>query len=447
MNNILEPIFKGLLQWAYNQVLEIVEYIANSLLDVFSMDLHYFETAVPIADTILTIVIATGWALLLGNLVFQASKSMMSGLGFESEDPKTLFARTFVFAFFLLASRQVCSIGLGISNMLITILQIPGSLSMNMPTVNMFTIAAAWLMVIIVGFVLMWQLVKLFFAIGERYFLLCLLTILAPWAFATGGSRNTSDIFKGWARMYGSMCLMMVLNVVLLKILLSAMGMMPSGVAIIPWLIFLVAVARGARKIENVILRIGLNPAPTGGQGRGLPGMLSYIVMRTVMQGISSAAGKSAGGAGGAGRARGAHSAAGSKGFAFNRGAGARSAAPHNVTRAQSANTGASQQTVSPQQTVSSQQSVSPQQAVSVKQNVTGSLSTQANVSSQPLTPAGTGAAGINSAGKNTAGNTEFAGSANTVSPISSPGKPSPREASAPVRDGQQEMHRPASRV
>jgi len=51
VNNILEPIFKGLLQWAYNQVLEIVEYIANSLLDVFSMDLHYFETAVPICES------------------------------------------------------------------------------------------------------------------------------------------------------------------------------------------------------------------------------------------------------------------------------------------------------------------------------------------------------------------------------------------------------------
>ena len=45
------------------------------------------------------ILLAVGWALLLGNLVFQALRSMASGLGFEGEDPKLLFARTFVFWF------------------------------------------------------------------------------------------------------------------------------------------------------------------------------------------------------------------------------------------------------------------------------------------------------------------------------------------------------------
>jgi hypothetical protein len=54
------------------------------------MDLSYFEAAIPVARDILTIIIATGWALLLGNLVFQATKSMMSGIGIEGEDPKTL---------------------------------------------------------------------------------------------------------------------------------------------------------------------------------------------------------------------------------------------------------------------------------------------------------------------------------------------------------------------
>jgi hypothetical protein len=113
VREILEGILKGLLQWIYDLILEIVEYAANGLIDVFSMDLSYFQSAMPVADDILNIIIAAGWALLLGNLIFQAAKSMMSGLGFEGEDPKTLFARTFVFAFFLLASRQICSIGLG----------------------------------------------------------------------------------------------------------------------------------------------------------------------------------------------------------------------------------------------------------------------------------------------------------------------------------------------
>jgi len=93
---ILEFIFKGLVEWLYGLIVEIVEYIANGLLDVFSMDLTYFQDAIPVTEDILIIIIAAGWALLIGNLVFQATKSMMSGLGFEGEDPKMLFTRTFV---------------------------------------------------------------------------------------------------------------------------------------------------------------------------------------------------------------------------------------------------------------------------------------------------------------------------------------------------------------
>jgi hypothetical protein len=276
--------------------LEVIEYIANGLLDVFSMDLSYFETVIPVTGDIVDIIIVIGWALLLGNLVFQAAKSIMTGLGFEGEDPRELFTRTFVFAFFLLASRQICEIGLGISNTAINLLQVPSSVTVTMPEENAFAIGASWLLVIIVGFVLMWQIVKLFFEIGERYFLVGLLTLLAPLAFATGGSKSTADIFKGWARMYGSMCLMMVLNVIFLKMFISAMGFIPDGAGVIPWLIFVVAIARVARKIDSVIARIGLNPAITGdGLGRGLPGMLSYMVIKSVASGISKAAGSAAG--------------------------------------------------------------------------------------------------------------------------------------------------------
>jgi hypothetical protein len=272
---ILEGIFKGLLQWIYALLLELAAYIADGLLDVFGMDLAYFQATIPVTDDIIAAVTACGWALLLGNLVFQAAKSMLSGLGFEADDPKELFARTFVFSFLLLASRRVCDIGLGMSRTVIDMLRIPTNTSAvfaYLPEEDAFAIGASWLLVIIVGLVLIWQIVKLFFEIGERYFIVGFLTITAPLAFAMGGSKNTSDIFKGWVRMYASMCLMMVLNVVFLKILLSAMGVMPTGAAVFPWLIFVVAIARVARKIDGIIASIGLNPAITGdGLGRTSP--------------------------------------------------------------------------------------------------------------------------------------------------------------------------------
>ena len=297
MRAILEGIFKGFIQWIYGLCLEIVQYIANSLLNVFQMDLDYFRQVAPVTDDILSIVIAVGWALLLGNLVFQATKSMATGLGFEGEDPKLLFTRTFVFGFLLLASQQICDIGLGISAQVISLLQVPSSVTITIPDENNFDLGASWLLIIIVGFVIMWQFVKLCFEVAERYVVTAILVLLSPLAFGMGGSKNTEDIFKGWCRMFGSMCVMMVMNVIFLKLLISALGYMPSGVAVLPWMLLIVGIARVARKIDGIITRMGLNPAITGdGLGRGLPGMVTYAVVKGIGNSIAKAAGNSAGG-------------------------------------------------------------------------------------------------------------------------------------------------------
>ena len=267
------------------------------------MDLNYFRQVAPVTDDILNIVIAVGWALLLGNLVFQATKSMVTGLGFEGEDPKLLFTRTFVFGFLLLASQQICDIGLSISSRVIALLQIPTSVTITIPDESNFNIGASWLLIIIVGFVIMWQFVKLCFEVAERYVVTAILVLMAPLAFGMGGSKNTEDIFKGWCRMFGSMCVMMILNVVFLKLLISALGYVPSGVAVLPWMLLIVGIARVARKIDGIVARMGLNPAITGdGLGRGLPGMVAYAVVKGIGSSIVKAAGTSAGSKNAAGR-------------------------------------------------------------------------------------------------------------------------------------------------
>lgn len=296
MDFILEGIFKGYVQWIYSLCLEMVQYIANSLLDVFQMDLSYFQSVAPVTNDILNILISVGWALLLGNLVFQAMKSMAAGLGFEGEDPKLLFTRTFVFAFLLLASQQICEIGLGISAQVMEMLQIPTSVTITIPDESNFNIGSSWLLIIIVGFVVMWQFVKLCFEVAERYVVTAILVLMAPLAFGMGGSKNTEDIFKGWCRMFGSMCVMMVMNVIFLKLLISALGYAPSGVAVLPWMLLIVGIARVARKIDSIIARVGLNPALTGdGLGRGLPGMVAYAVVKGIGSSIAKAAGHSIG--------------------------------------------------------------------------------------------------------------------------------------------------------
>ena len=266
--------------------------MADSLLSIFSLDLAYFEAYAPVVKDIQNIVIAVGWALLIGNLVFQAMRSMAAGLGFEGEDPVALGTRTFVFAFLLLASRQICAIGLNFTSAIMDLFQVPDAVEIITPDENAFGIDSSWLLAMIVGLILIFQVIKFFFEIGERYVVTVILVVLAPLAFGMGGSKNTEDIFKGWCRMFGSMCVMMLMNVIFLKLLLSTMSTVPSGLGIFPWLIFVTAIVRVGRKIDDIVCRMGLNPAHTGSPlGHGfmaLPTMMANHAARTVIQTVAA---------------------------------------------------------------------------------------------------------------------------------------------------------------
>lgn len=128
---MLELIFQGFMEWAYGLTLECWEYFSSSLLSIMSMDYAYMKSHVPVMVSITQVLLAVGWALLIGNLVFQALKSMAVGLGFEGEDPKLLFTRTFVFAFLLMASPQICEVGLSLTARIIELLEMHHPPSLN----------------------------------------------------------------------------------------------------------------------------------------------------------------------------------------------------------------------------------------------------------------------------------------------------------------------------
>ncbi len=259
--------------------------------------------------------LAVGWALLLGNLVFQATRSMVAGLGFEGEDPKLLFARTFVFSFLLLACPQLCEIGLNLTSKIMTLLGVPDAINVHLVDGSIFgTLTAAWLLVIIFDIILMFMVLKLLMEVAERYVILAVLTITAPLAFSMGGSKNTADIFAGWCRMFGSMCLLMVTNVMFFKMLLSVVSTVPSGLDVFPWMVLNVSIVKAARKADEIITRIGLNPAITGEKGKGFGSALIYTVFRSAATKAVKAIGAAA--TGGASVAAGAAGAAGAKGAA-----------------------------------------------------------------------------------------------------------------------------------
>ena len=294
---LLELIFQGFLEWTYGLILEMWEYFASMLLDVMSMDFSYLKAHIPILPTIQQTFLGVGWALLIGNLVLQAARSMMTGLGFEAEDPKLLFSRTFVFGFLLVASPQICELCLNMTSVILELIEMPDAVNITLADEATFgEMAASWLLVMICGIVVMFQSFKLIFAMAERYLILSVLTISSPLAFGVGGSRNTSDIFNGWCRMYGSMCLMMVLNVVFVKMLLSAMSFYPSGADVLPWMVLIIAIVKVAKKADSIVMKIGLNPAMTGDAlGRSFPGALGLMVARTMISQTAQTVGRNIG--------------------------------------------------------------------------------------------------------------------------------------------------------
>ena len=280
---MLELIFRGFFEWIYSLIVDMWGFIAGGLLDIMGLDFAYLQSHIPIMDDMAQVLLAAGWALLLGNLVFQALKSMAAGLGFEGEDPRLLFARTFVFSFLLLASPQICRVGLDLTSNIMELLSIPDATDVALVDESVFgTLTASWVMAIICSVIVMFKVLKLTIELAERYVILAMLALTAPLAFAMGGSKNTASIFTGWCRMFGSMCLLMVTNLVCFKMLFSVVSTVPSGLDVLPWMVLIFAIVKVAHKSDEIITRIGLNPALTGGGGRTLLGTVVNTAVRTV---------------------------------------------------------------------------------------------------------------------------------------------------------------------
>lgn len=286
---MINLILKDLVLWLFGLFLDLMNYCADALLGLMNTDLAYFESNVPIIVKLYGVFVAIGWGFLIGNCAFQCLKAMFAGLGFETESPAILLVRTFLFGFLLIMSKQVCEIGLSVGKTLMELIGLPEKASITFPDDSMFPdLTSSWLLIVIIGVLIGAQLIKLFFEIGERYVVVAILTLFSPIAFAMGGSRSTKDICSGFVRTYASMILLLVSNVLFLKLIYSALSSMPDGVMILPWTVLIVGIARVARKADNLLAKIGLNPSFTGDPlGNGMGKAVAFMAVRNI---LSSAA-------------------------------------------------------------------------------------------------------------------------------------------------------------
>ena len=282
---MINLILKDLVLWLFGLFLDLMNYCADALLGLMNTDLSYFESNVPIIVKLYGVFVAIGWGFLIGNCAFQCLKAMFAGLGFETESPAILLVRTFLFGFLLIMSKQVCEIGLSIGKTLMELIGLPEKASITFPDDSMFPdLTSSWLLIVIIGVLIGAQLIKLFFEIGERYVVVAILTLFSPVAFAMGGSRSTKDICSGFVRTYASMILLLVSNVLFLKLIYSALSSMPDGVMILPWTVLIVGIARVARKADNLLAKIGLNPSFTGDPlGNGMGKAVAFMAARNIL--------------------------------------------------------------------------------------------------------------------------------------------------------------------
>lgn len=289
---MINLILKDLVLWLFGLFLDLMNYCADALLGLMNTDLSYFESNVPIIVKLYGVFVAIGWGFLIGNCAFQCLKAMFAGLGFETESPAILLVRTFLFGFLLIMSKQVCEIGLSIGKTLMELIGLPEKASITFPDDSMFPdLTSSWLLIVIIGVLIGAQLIKLFFEIGERYVVVAILTLFSPIAFAMGGSRSTKDICSGFIRTYASMILLLVSNVLFLKLIYSALSSMPDGIMILPWTVLIVGIARVARKADNLLSKIGLNPSFTGDPlGNGMGKAAAFMAARSILSSATHSA-------------------------------------------------------------------------------------------------------------------------------------------------------------
>ena len=398
---MLELLFQGFIEWIYGLILECWEYFASVLFDLMSLDFAYLREHMPVIDTIRQIMLGVGWALLIGNLVFQATRGMAAGLGFDAEDPKLLFTRTFAFSFLLVASPQICELGLNMTSTVIELLEMPDAVDITFADEASFAgMTGAWLLVVICGIIVMFQTFKLIMEMAERYFILAVLTITSPLAFGMGGSRNTSDIFNGWCRMFGSMCLLMATNVMFVKMLLSVLSYYPSGLDVLPWMVLVVTIVKVAKKADSILARIGLNPAMTGDPlGRGFPGAMTMMVVRSLVSNAAHTIGRNGNqphsGSGNSKPNAPTGPRSGGAGSASNVNAASHTNAYHHSASAQQNSAGAvsAQETVSAQTAATQADTVQPaaeKTADAFPQAAPAGISKQPNATRKTAVPPGT---------------------------------------------------------
>ena len=321
----LSWIFESIVNWVASIVTSIMDAVSGIFLDALGTDMTAMEQYFPFVTEAFSIFQYSAWALLFLITVWQLFR-VFGGPVTEAENPWQLLIRSAIFALLIGYAKPIFLLALDIARAPYTALldatMDPGSFTFagveqviqNGLTTLVSTITVIGpLLTIILMVSLGWNYFKMLLECVERYVVVGVLCYTSPLAFAMGGSKTTSNVFKGWTRMVGSQLLLLVLNVWFLRAFNSTVGQFVGGGgalstgqgSIFLWMFVALAFLKTAQKFDAYLAAMGLNVAQTG-SSMGMELLMAARVISGVASGGARTAGSIFRGASGAPGAAGA---------------------------------------------------------------------------------------------------------------------------------------------
>lgn len=209
-----------------------LDMINTSVLGALGCDMSIFLRYFPAAETMYKSFVAMAIGLILLIWIWNLFKNFGLGMGTEAEDPVKLSIRSVIFILLAYYADEIVETALKIGgtpydwilNSALPSLSFADFNSVLLTIIGVCANGGVALIVLILLLVLAWNYLKLLFEAAERYVLLGVMVFTAPVAFAMGASQGTSNIFKGWCRMFGGQIFLLLMNAWCLRLFVSMVG-------------------------------------------------------------------------------------------------------------------------------------------------------------------------------------------------------------------------------
>lgn len=306
---MLDWIFEGIVTWVSSIASELMDAVSRVFLNALGTDMDAMEGYFPFVTKAFEVMQYMAWAVLFLITVWQLFR-VFGGPITEAENPWQLLLRSALFALLVGAARPIFTMALDIARAPYTALMevsmededftfagIEEALKNGLTTIVSTVSVVGPILILILLIALGWNYFKLLLECVERYIVVGVLCYTSPLAYAMGGSKATSQVFKSWCRMVGSQLLLLVLNVWFLRAFDSSVGqfignggaLASGGGSVFLWLFCALAFLKTAQKFDSYLAAMGLNVAQTGSSMA-----MEMVMAARVLSGLGGGA-KSAG--------------------------------------------------------------------------------------------------------------------------------------------------------